>query len=117
MSDRYPSKKEIINTLLAEDPPSKRHNKLILLVEYKKLKTNFGIIKAELVSNGKIILKGSYTCDAVPSEDSFDWNKLKVGESICQGYTLDFKGQTIGSKIKAGFNSALSQGRIPFMLK
>jgi hypothetical protein len=118
MKQKYPTKEEVVQTLLREDPSIKNHNRLILLIEFKKVTTNIGIVGAELLSNGKVIVKGSYTCVPVTTEESsFDWNILKKQESYAQGYSLDFKGETIRSRLLSGFNNAIQEGRIPFMLK
>lgn len=118
MKLKFPTKEEIIQTILAEDPLIKKTNRLILLVEYKKIRSNLGIIKAELVSNGKVAIKGSFTCDPVTSEEtSFNWDQLEDGESFPQGFSLDFKSESTASRIKEGFNNAIKQGKIPFFPK
>ena len=98
----FPTKKEIISALLKESPVSKKLGKLIIIIEYKKLSKLLGIIKAEVLQNQKVILKGSMTCIPEKSEDSFDWDMLQENQSYFEGYSLDYKGETITSIIKQG---------------
>lgn len=113
----FPTKKEIINALLKEDKSDKGYNKLILIIEHKKLSKQLGIIKGEVIHNGKIILKGKMTCIPIKEPDSFDWDKLKDNQSYYKGYTLDYKGETISSMIKQGLTKSIKEGKIPFIPK
>lgn len=44
----FPSKKEIIDTLLKEDPTPKKFEKLMVIVEHKKVSDVLGIVKGEV---------------------------------------------------------------------
>ena len=114
---KHPTKEEIIKTLLKEDPLIKKYEKLIVIIEHKKISKALGIIKAELINNGKVSLKGSMTCIPETIEDFFNWDLLKEGESHFDGYSIDFKGDTISSLIKQGLKNSMKEGRIPFIRK
>lgn len=113
----FPSKKEIIDTLLKEDPKPAKFEKLMLIIEHKKISSKLGIVKGELLQNGKVNLKGSMTCIPEKMEESFNWDILKVGQSYFEGYSLDYKGETIGSLIKQGLKKSIKEGKIPFVRK
>ena len=111
---RYPLKQEIINTLLNEHPNQKGMDKLMLIVEHKKISNNLGIIKGELLSNGKIVARGSMTCLPKKSEESFDWSRLKNDESFFDGFSLDFPRETFGKMFIEGLKKSIKEGKIPF---
>lgn len=113
----FPSKQEVIGTLLKEDPAPKKFEKLMVIVEHKKISKVLGIVKAEVLQNQKIILKGSMTCIPETFEDSFNWNILKDGQSYFEGYSIDYKGETVGSIIKQGLKKSIKEGKIPFLHK
>lgn len=113
----FPSKREVVNTLLKEDPQLKSLEKLMLITEHKKISSKIGLIKAELRQSGKLIMKGSMTCVPEKLEDSFDWSMLKVGQSFFSAYSLDYGKQTIGSMIKEGLKNSIKQGKVPFVQK
>ena len=114
---KHPSKKEIINALLAEDPCKKLFDKYIVLVEHKKLSNKIGVVKAEVIQNGKIMLKGKKTETPVKEEEGFNWNIVEEGESHFEGYSLDVKSQSMKSMIKEGLRKSVKDGRIPFFKK
>ena len=76
-----------------------------------------GIVKGEVLQNKKIVLKGGMTCIPEKTEESFNWDVLKVGQSYFEGYSLNYKGETIGSLIKQGVKKSIKEGKIPFMVK
>src|SRR3989344_7101446 len=115
--EKCPSKEEVINTLLREDPVIKKYGKLILIVEHKKISEALGYIKAELIHNGKLLGKGSMTCLPKKEEDSFDWNRLMLGQSFFDGYSLDYKEEGIMSLLKQGLVKSMKEGKIPFLPK
>lgn len=117
IKSRYSSKKEIIDILLKENPKQKGMDKLILLIEHKKINTNVGIMKGEILKDGKIVLTGSMTCMPKKSIDSFDWNMLNNGESFFNGFSVDYSKETIGSMIKEGLKKSIKEGKIPFLQK
>ena len=84
-------------------------------MEYKKISNNLGVIKGELIQNKKMILNGSMTCFSDKSEEGFDWDILKNGESYVQGYNVDLQEEKIGSMIKQGFKKGIKEGKIPFI--
>lgn len=112
----FPSKFEVIGALLKEDPQMRNMDKFIAIIEHKLLTKNMGIVKLELLQNGKVILKGKLTTEPKISseEGAFDWNMLRIGESHFVGYSLDLRGQSFKSLIKGGFEKSLKDGRIPF---
>ena len=114
---KFPSKQEIVDTLLMEDPKPKKFIKLIILIEHKKISKVLGIVKGEVLQNKKVIIKGSMTCIPENGDDSFNWSILKTGQSYFEGYSIDYKGETIGSMIKQGLKKALKEGKIPFIQK
>ena len=114
--NNFPSKKEIIKTLLKEEQKADKFEKIILIIEHQKINSQLGMINGEFFQNGKIVLKGSMTCMLRKAEeDSFDWNILKVGESYFDGFSLDYKRGTIGSLIKEGIKKGIREGKIPFL--
>lgn len=112
--NEFPSKQEIIDIILAEDASPKKFKKLIVVVEHKKINPLLGIAKAELLQDGKVVLKGSMTCLPETFEDSFDWNILTDGQSYFEGYSIDYQGETVGSMIKQGLKKSIKEGKIPF---
>ena len=117
INNEFPSKKEIIATILKEDPQIKKFEKLILIIEHKKINPTLAIIKGELVQNGRVVLKGSMSCIPERSDDSFNWNILKAGQSYFNVFSFDYKGETITSLITQGLKKSLKEGRIPFINK
>jgi len=111
---KFLSKNEIIDTLLKENPKLKDFKKLILIVEHKKISNELGIIKGELLENRKVIVRGSMTCLPQKSEEGFNWDMLSSGESYPQGYTFDYKEDSITSMVKQGLKKGLKEGKIPF---
>jgi hypothetical protein len=114
---RYPSKSEVINTLLKEDPSIKKFNRMIVVVEHKKINKNLGITKGELIVNGKTSLKGSMTQIPETTEDSFDWKILKDGESYFQAFSINYKEEKLISLFKQGLKNSIKGGKIPFLQK
>ena len=114
---KFPSKNDIIDTLLKEDPKPKKFEKLIIVIEHKKINNVLGLVKGEVLQNQKVVLKGSMTCIPEKTEESFNWDILEVGQSYFEGYSLDYKGETIGSLIKQGLKKSIKEGKIPFMRK
>lgn len=47
--------------------------------------------------------------------DSFNWDSLNVGESHFEGYSLDYKEESLSQIISQSFKTALKEGRIPFL--
>src|SRR3989338_6716017 len=110
----YPTKKEVLNILLKEIPKQNKMEKYILIVEHKKINDSLGIIKAEILKNGKTILVGSMTSLPQKSEESFNWDILQAGESFFDGFSADFGKETLGSMIKEGLKNSIKSGKIPF---
>jgi len=117
VKNRLPTKEEILQTLLKENPVVKKYEKMIFIIEHKKLSKNLAIIKGELINNGKVSIKGSMTCIPEVTGESFNWNVLKEGESYFDGYSIDYQGESIGSLIKQGLKKSVKDGRIPFLRK
>lgn len=117
MKNRYPSKEEIIKILLKENTNQKNMEKLMLIIEHKKINNSVGIIKAELLKDKKIVLKGSMTCIPKKSADSFNWDILNNDESFFDGFSVDYGAETIGSMIKEGLKKSIKEGKIPFFQK
>mgnify|MGYP001606170824 CR=1 FL=1 len=115
--NNYPSKKEIIDVLLKEDPKQKNMEKLLLVVEHKKINERLGFVKGEIMKDGKVVLKGRMTAMPKKSNDSFDWGILNNGESFFDGFSVDYGKETIGSMIKEGFKKAIKEGKLPFFQK
>ncbi len=113
----YPSKKEVLDSLLSESPHLKSFEKLVLVIEHKKVSSSLGIIKGELFQNRKVILKGCMTCVPERVEESFNWDMLSQGQSYFEGYSVDYQGETIGSLIKQGLKKSIKEGKIPFFQK
>lgn len=111
---RFPSKKEVMNLILEENPSVKGFNKFVLILEYKKINSNLAVTKGELSQNKKILLKGSITCIPDKNEDSFNWGILKNGESYFSGFSLDHKGESIASLIMQGVKKSIKEGKFPF---
>jgi len=114
---KYPSKKEIIAILLKENPKQKGMDKLILLIEHKKINANVGIIKGEILKDRKVLVTGSMTCIPKKSADSFDWTILDNRESFFDEFSVDYGKETIGSMIKEGLKKNIKEGKIPFFQK
>ena len=89
----------------------------MLILEHKLISEAIGIIKAELVEDGKVIVKGSMARLLEPLEENSKFDMLKKGESYFEVYSLDYKGQDMFSSIKEGFNKSLREGKIPFLRK
>ena len=116
-NNEYTSKKEIIDILLRENPKQKGMDKLMLVIEHKKINKNLGLIKGEILKDGKVILTGSMTCIPKKLADSFDWNMLNDGKSFFDGFSVDYGKETIGSIIKEGLKNSIKEGKIPFFQK
>ena len=114
---RFPTKEEVMQALLEEDEKVKGFNKYILIIEYRKISEKLGIIRGELIQDDKIIFKGKMTQLPETQVDSFDWDMLEIGESYFEGYSLDYKGETISQLMKQGFKKSLKEGRLPFIPK
>ena len=115
--NRFPTKKEIVDALLADDPLKKGFEKYVAVVEHKKLSSKIGIVKGEILQNGKTIIKGKMTCPPIKDDESFDWNMLTVGESYFQAFSIDFKGQSLKSMITEGIKKSIKEGKLPYMRK
>lgn len=112
---KFPSKQEIINTLLKEDQPAKKFEKLILIIEHKKVSNEIGYIKGELIQNGRLLGKGAITCLPKKEKDSFDWNMLDIGQSYFNGFSLDYRAERITALITEGLKKSMKEGKIPFL--
>lgn len=110
---RYPSKKEIISALL-DDQELEGFGKYILIIEHRKVNKDIGIIKGELIQNDKIILRGKMTEFPQRGPDSFDWDILDVDESFFDGFSLDYKGESISQMIIQGVKKSIKEGKIPY---
>jgi len=111
----FPTKQEVINTLLAEDPNPKGFEKIMRVIEHKKISKALGLLKAEGLQNGKVFLKGSMACIPERTGDSFDWSMLTDNQSHFEGYSLDYQGETMGTMIKQGLKKRIKEGSIPFL--
>lgn len=112
---RFPTKKEVVQAV-SDDDALNGFEKYALIIEHKKLSNNVGMIKAELLQNNKILLRGKIAKFPERQQDSsFNWEMLKVGESYFEGYSLDFKGATFSQKIIDGFKKSITEGRIPYL--
>jgi len=114
MKNKFVSKREVVDLLLKEVPPSKKFEKWIVIVEHKKLSENVGLTKAEIVQNGKVVLKGGGTQHISKNPDGFSWSILKHGESYFEAYYLDASKQSVVSLFKEGILKSIKEGKIPF---
>jgi len=111
---KYPSKEEIINALF-DDEELKDFEKFILILERKKVSENIGIIKGELIQNDDVVLRGKITVNPNSPIDDFNWNKLEIGNSIFNGLSLDYKGETLYELFVEGLKNSLRDGKLPFL--
>jgi hypothetical protein len=113
---RYATRKEVLSAL-KDTHVIKGHQKLILIVEYKKKSNKLGVVVGELLQNDKTLLRGKIACFPEKNPESFDWTRLKAGESQFSGYSLDYKSDTVMSMITEGLKKSVKEGRIPFVTK
>lgn len=110
----YPSKDEIIKAL-REGQELKGFENYILIIEHKKINENVGIVKGELLQNDEVILGGKMTVFPETLSNAFDWEKLNIGESIFNGFYLDYKGETLSEILLEGIKNSLREGKFPFI--
>jgi len=116
LEPKFSTKEEVIRALTEKSDP-KGFKKYILLLEHRKISSNLGLVKGELLHNNKIVLTGKMTQFPETQPESFNWEKLKIGESYFEGYSLDYKGETISQLIIQGLKRSVKEGRFPFGLR
>lgn len=113
---RFPTKEKVLQAL-AEGGNLNGFEKYALIIEYKKISGTIGVVTGELLQNNKILLRGKLVVFPETQPDSFDWGLLKAGENYFQGYSLDYKGETLIQLIKQGLKKSIKNGRFPFLPK
>ncbi len=110
---KFASADEVYSALHEKSESAK---KLYLLVEFKKVNPRLGIISGELSQSGQKLFTGKMTEYPEPYDGSFNWNRLKSGESYISGFSLEsHKDESWLETIKRGVRQAIGDGRIPFL--
>lgn len=110
------TKEEIISVLKEENPvlTDDNYSQIFAILEFKKIRTNLGIIKGELYVNDIIEYRGSLIIPL--SETIIDqkniWNEIKVGKNKFYGLSLDLREMALKEKIISFFNRSLEEGKI-----
>ncbi|MCX6776084.1 MAG: hypothetical protein NT130_04530 [Candidatus Micrarchaeota archaeon] len=112
----FPTKEEVIKALL-DDKELKGFKKYMLVLEYKKISEGLGLIKAELIHNNKAVLRGKMTEFPETTSESFEWDKLRAGQSYFVGFSLDYTEETFVQGVINGIKKSMKEGRIPFLPK
>jgi hypothetical protein len=115
-SSRYATKKELLSALKSY-PKQKDFESYVLIIEHRKINTKVGLIIAELLNAKEKVAVGKATVypRGISDLDSFNWGRLKVGESEFTSFALDTKKQTMSQTIVNAIKKSLSEGRIPFL--
>ncbi len=115
------SKDDILELLIGENPQIKgkeKYSQLIVVFETKKVDLNLGIIKGEYYQDGKLEYRGSLLLPLDSSNQDSIWAKIKGGESLFYGFTLDSREMKVTEKIKdflsRSFEGSTIQDFIPF---
>jgi len=104
------TKEDVLRILKEENPQiDKNYTQYMLIIEYKRLNENTGIIKGELYKNDVIELRGSIL---IPNPIGDPWENLKPGESQFRGFTLDTKEESFGELIAGFFKRTLKEGKL-----
>lgn len=112
---RFPSREEVLKALMTEEKSDKGFQKIVLLVEHKKVSSKLGVVTAELLQKDKTAMKGRIACFPENEPEGFNWDALKIGESHFAGYGLDYQGETITSMLTEGFKKSIKEGKLPFI--
>ncbi|MGB8218219.1 MAG: hypothetical protein WCE94_13055 [Candidatus Methanoperedens sp.] len=115
------SKDDILELLIDENPQIKgkeKYSQLIVVFETKKVNFNLGLIKGEYYQDGKLEYRGSLLLPIDPSSPGSIWVKIKDGESLFYGFTLDAREMKAAEKIMdfltRSFEGSTIQDFIPF---
>jgi len=121
--ESFPLKEDVLKILKEENMPfeDQKYNQLILLLEFKKIEKNVGIIKGEYYQKDKLEYRGSLllplTNKNEASQSIFD--SLDINESRFFGFTLDSREPNLSEKainfFKRSFEDATIQNFIPFV--
>ena len=115
------SKEEIIEILKKENPPiegKEKYAQLIIVVEFKKIHPDLGIIKGEYYEFDKLEYRGSLLLPLPRQISPTDiWSVIEVGKSKFCGFTLDSREMKAHEKLfdffKRSFEDATLQDFIP----
>jgi len=111
------SKEEIIQILKDENPPidgKDRFNQLFLIVEFKKINAQIGIIKGELYNNDKLDYRGSFLFPLTPDDTKQKnlWDSIEIADSIYYGISFDARDLRLTEKVAEFFNRSIEEGKI-----
>jgi hypothetical protein len=109
-ASRMITKEEILRILKEENPKLEgNYTQYILLIEYKKLDNELGIVKGELYKNDTIEYRASWL-KINPRGD--DWDELNPGESKFHGVTFDTREEGFTELIGGFFKRTLKEGKL-----
>ena len=104
------TKEEILKILKEENPKlGEKYTQYILIIEYKKLNENLGIIKGELYKNDIIEYRGSLL---TPNPKGGSWENIGIGKSKFYGLTFDTREESIAELLGGFFKRSLKEGRL-----
>ncbi|WP_321504308.1 hypothetical protein [uncultured Methanoregula sp.] len=112
------SKKEIIAILREENPPidgDDRFSQLFLIVEYKKINANMGIIKGELYNNDQLDYRGSLLIPILnntPDQPNNNWASLEIGKSMFYGISFDARELCLTERIGEFIHRSIDEGKL-----
>jgi len=110
---KYPTREEIIQAL-HDDDKMKDFEQLLVVLEFNRKTDKIGLIKGELLQNDKVVIRGKLTVFPETMPDPSMWSKLKVGESVFYGFSLEYEGEKLFDMLAEGIKNSIRDGRIPF---
>ncbi|GEM_PF-5811787 len=89
----------------------------ILIIEHRKISPKIGLVVAELLSGKDSVAIGKATVypRGISDLDTFNWERLRIGESEFTSFALDAKKQPVSQMLIGAVKKSISEGRLPFL--
>lgn len=107
-------KSALINALLEGEKPSKQT--YIFAWENQRVTEQLGFFKLEVLDhNREIIFKFKIQIDISSEKNKLEYSKIPIGGSQINVGMVELESKSFFGKLKEGIESAISNGKIPFL--
>jgi len=114
------NEKEILKILKKENKTKniKKHDRIMVLFEIKKVKSNLGIINGKYYREDELIYQGSIVLplEKNPNQKTI-WDQLNIDETKDFGFLLDSKKDSFGKIFNDFIKRSFKEGKVQDFLK